>query len=126
GGRTAARRRALERRVVEEERNAVGRQLDVALESAEAVRGADAKRRKRVFGCELAGAAVRDPARVRPGRGHGAALIASGRASTRADVAASNQCRCSAAARRVTTAPIFGCASVASSRTVKSAPPSVP
>ena len=42
------------------------RQLHVALEHAVAVRGAEAERGQRVLGRQLAGAAVRDPARVRP------------------------------------------------------------
>ena len=65
-GAAAAARRALERRVVQQERQVVGRELDVELDHPVAVRMADAHRRQRVLGRELAGAAMRDEARIRP------------------------------------------------------------
>ena len=118
--RPVARRRALQRRVVQQERHAVGGELHVALEGAVAVRRADPKRRQRVLGRELAGAAVRDPARKGPvttrSRDH----------ATRCDVAASNQCSCDGDACRLTMSPTAGYGSVASSRAVKSVSPSRP
>ena len=86
-GDAARRRRALQRVVVEQERHAVGAELDVALEGAVAVARADAKRGQRVLRRQLAGAAVGDPQRVGP-------VVHD---ATRACVVASNQCSCSAA-----------------------------
>ena len=57
----------LQRRVVQQERHAVGRQLDVAFEHPVAVAGADPERSQRVFRRQLAGAAVGNPAGIRPG-----------------------------------------------------------
>ena len=103
------------------------RELHVAFERAIAVRRADAKRRQRVLWRELAGAAMRDPARVGPGCGHGVVAATLARAgSTRSDVAASNQCRCAGVARRPTISSIFGYGMVASRRAVKSVSPSTP
>ena len=65
-GAAAAARRALERRVVQQERDVVGGELHVELDHPVAVRVADAHRGQRVLGRELAGAAVRDEARIRP------------------------------------------------------------
>ena len=134
-GRAVTRGRALQGGVVEQERHAIGRQLDVALEGAKAVRGAEPKRGQRVLGRQLAGAAMRDPARERPGGGT-AHRDASGAArrgghagcgtGTRAALAASNQCRRAGAARTWTTSSTFGYGSVASRRTVNSPSPSRP
>ena len=60
--------RAIERVVVQQECDAVGRQLDVELRHAVAVRVAEAKRGQRVLGRELAGAAMRAELRIGPGR----------------------------------------------------------
>ena len=61
-------RGALERRVVQQERHAVGAELHVAFEGSVAVRCADAKSRQRVLGRQFAGAAMGNPQRVGPGR----------------------------------------------------------
>ncbi len=65
-GAAAAARRALERRVVQQERHVVRGELDVELDHPVAVRVADAHRRQRVLRRELAGAAVRDEAGIGP------------------------------------------------------------
>jgi ABC-type sugar transport system ATPase subunit len=63
-----------QRRVVHQEGHAVGRELHVALDHAVAVLRAEAERRQRVLRRQLAGAAVRDPARIGPGV-HAAILL---------------------------------------------------
>ena len=80
-GAAAAAGRALERRVVQQERDVVGGELHVELDHRVAVRVADAHRRQRVLGRELAGAAVRAQARIGPVRA--AAFIRQPRAGAR-------------------------------------------
>ena len=65
-GAPATARRPLERRIVQQEGQVVGRELHVELDHAVAVRVADPHGGQRVLGRELAGAAMRDEPRVRP------------------------------------------------------------
>ena len=124
GGAAVAAGGALQGGVVEQEGHAVGGELDVAFEGAIAVARAEAERGERVLGRQLAGAAVRDPARDR------ARATSSRPQPLRRRRAPSSPRRTSACARAstamLTMSPTFGCAAVASSRAVKSVSPSVP
>jgi hypothetical protein len=65
-GSSVAARRAVERIVMQQERDAVGRQLHIDFGHSITMRIAEAQRRQRVFGRALAGAPMCCQARIRP------------------------------------------------------------
>src|SRR4029077_621654 len=87
-GAAGAVRRAVERIVVEQKRHAVRRQLDVELDHSVTVSVAGAHRRERVLRRNLAGAAMRHAARIRPGPHAIRAPLSASKRATRAGTAA--------------------------------------